>query len=60
MVFTPGLKYFNYRMSQDKNLFHTNSVFLQSQQCIMNMKIFNSSLGIIILNLVKMANVWQI
>ena len=30
----------NHRMSQGKNLFHTNSVFLQSQNCIMNRKIF--------------------
>ena len=31
-------KCLNHQMSQDKNLLHTSSVFLQSQQCIMNMK----------------------
>ena len=38
----------NHHMSQGKTLLHTNSVFLQSQQCVINVKILNSSVEIII------------
>ena len=54
-------KCFDHQMSQGKNLLHTNTVFLQTESTMhYEYKIFNSSLGIIISNLVKMAIVLRI
>ena len=42
-------KCFNHQMLQGKNLFHTNSVFLQSQQYMhYEYKIFNSSFDTVV------------